>query len=295
MKIVVTGSLGNVSKPLAEVLIARGHNVVIISSDNERRSPIESLGAAAAIGSVTDVPFLRSAFNGADAVYAMIPPDYAATDALAHYRQVAGAYAKALKESGVKKVVHLSSWGADLEAGTGYIRGSHSAEGILDNIPGVAVTHVRAGFIYYNLYYFIGMIRATGMIAANYGGQDRIVMVSPLDIAEAVAEELLSDSNSSKVRYIASDDRTAAEIANALGVAIGKPDLEWNRISNEQQIQNMERLGIPPHVIENTVQLGSSIHNGNLRRHFDQTGPHVFGKVKLEDFAREFAAAYNKA
>ena len=36
MKFVVTGSLGNISKPLAEKLIAAGHSVTVVSSKPDK-------------------------------------------------------------------------------------------------------------------------------------------------------------------------------------------------------------------------------------------------------------------
>ena len=57
MKITVTGSLGNISKLLAQELIAHGHDVTIISSKADKQAEIEALGAKAAIGSVTDAEF----------------------------------------------------------------------------------------------------------------------------------------------------------------------------------------------------------------------------------------------
>lgn len=37
MKIIITGSLGNVAKPLAEQLIAEGHDITIISSNDSKK------------------------------------------------------------------------------------------------------------------------------------------------------------------------------------------------------------------------------------------------------------------
>jgi NAD(P)H dehydrogenase (quinone) len=37
MKITIVGSLGNFSKPLAESLIAEGHDITIFSSDHEKK------------------------------------------------------------------------------------------------------------------------------------------------------------------------------------------------------------------------------------------------------------------
>jgi uncharacterized protein YbjT (DUF2867 family) len=66
MKITLTGSLGNISKPLAEILIKSGQEVTIISNDSKKLNVIKNLGAKAAIGSVSDVAFLTDAFKGAD-------------------------------------------------------------------------------------------------------------------------------------------------------------------------------------------------------------------------------------
>ena len=73
MKIIVTGSLGNISQPLIATLMAQGHAVTVISSDSKKQTAIEALGGAAAIGSIADVDFLTNTFKGADAVYALIP------------------------------------------------------------------------------------------------------------------------------------------------------------------------------------------------------------------------------
>jgi len=94
MKIVVTGSLGNISKPLVQELLQKGHEVIIISSSADKKKDIEALGAIAAIGSLQDTGFLVDTFSGADVVYAMIPPNFAATDPLAHYEVIGNSYAK---------------------------------------------------------------------------------------------------------------------------------------------------------------------------------------------------------
>ncbi|MBC6992037.1 NAD(P)H-binding protein [Hymenobacter sp. BT491] len=293
MKIIVTGSLGHISEPLTKELVAKGHAVTVISSKAERQAAIEALGATAAIGSLEDASFLAATFAGAEAVYAMVPPNMAAPDVLAYYRNVGHSYAQALEQAGVQRVVHLSSWGADLDRGTGFILGSHEVEGLLDKLPNVALTHLRAGSFYYNLFGFVGMIKGMGLIGSNYGGDDKIVWAHPQDIAAAAAEELTrAATTGTTVRYVASDERTATETAQALGAAIGKPDLQWLTFSDEQTQQGLEQAGIPAHIAANYVELGASIHNGTLRQDYDRHQPHVMGTVKVEDFAREFAAAF---
>ena len=48
MKIIVTGSLGHISKPLTKELVQKGHTVTVISSKPGKQKEIEALGAAAA-------------------------------------------------------------------------------------------------------------------------------------------------------------------------------------------------------------------------------------------------------
>lgn len=293
MKIIITGSVGHIGRPLTKELVQKGHEVTVISSNPGRQKDIEALGATAATGSVDDVTFLEHIFTGADAAYCMIPPNFNATDQIAYYKKTASDYAQAIKHSGVKRVVHLSSYGADLDKGTGFILGAHYAEGIFDQLPGVALTHLRPGYFYYNLYNFTDMIKDAGFIGANYGGDDKIVLVSPTDIAAVAAEELTKATAGRNVRYVASDDRTAAGIAQALGAVIGKPDLQWLTFTNEQMQQGMEQRQVPAHVIANFVELGAAIHSGILRKDYDRHQPPM-GKIKLEDFAKEFAAVYNQ-
>jgi len=293
MKIIVTGSLGNISKPLAQELITKGHDVTIISNKTDKQQEIEAFGAKAAIGSVEDAAFLKTAFAGADAVYGMTPPNFGAADMIGYYAGVAGAYAEAAQRAGVKHIVYLSSYGADLEKGSGVIRGSHVGEDILNKLEGVAVTCLRPGYFYYNLYNFLGMIKKQGVIGANFGGDDKLVMVSPLDIAAAGAEELTAANAQSKVRYIASDERTCSEVAGLIGEAIDRPGLQWLTFTDEQVRKSRLDHGIAPAITDLLVELGAAIHTGLLRGDYEKHKP-APGKVKLPEFIKEFAVAYHQ-
>ena len=293
MKIILTGSLGNVSKPLAEMLVQQGQQVTVISHRLDMQAAIAALGAAPAIGSVTDADFLTHAFAEADAVYGMVPPNFASPDNRAYYRSIGAAYSQAVQAAGVSRVVHLSTWGADLPSGTGLIVGSHDIEGLLNQLPGVAVTHLRAGYIYYNLLHYQGMIREVGSMGATFGGGDLLPLVAPLDIAAAAAEEL-TRSTGPQVRYVASDERTPTEIARVLGAAIGHPDLQWLTLTEEQGRAGLVQHHMPAPVIEKLLELNAAIHNGSMWKGYAQHRPATLGKVKLEDFAQEFAAAFGK-
>src|ERR1700759_1204911 len=109
MKYVLLGSLGNITKPLAEKLIAEGQQVTIVSSNNSKSAAITALGATPAVGRIEDADFLTATFKGANPTYLMIPPKWDAPQWKQWIAGVGAKYATAVKAAGVKKVVFLSS------------------------------------------------------------------------------------------------------------------------------------------------------------------------------------------
>ena len=293
MKIIVTGSLGNISKPLTKELVEKGHSVTVISSNAERQNDIEALGAKPVIGSIEDIELLTNIFKEADAVYCMNPPNFKEQDQIAYYERIGNSFAQSIQKSGIKRVVYLSSYGAHLPSGTGFITGSYKTEKILEAIPGISLTFIRPTSFYYNLLEFIGMIKAAGFIGSVYGSEDKLAMVSPKDIATAVSEEITQLNRIQKVRYVTSDDRTCNEVAQVLGEAIGIPDLKWLTLPKEQVMKSLLSNGLSENAAANLIELGEAIHNGRLREDYDLNIP-IFGKVRLEEFAKEFAAVYNQ-
>jgi len=291
MKITVTGSLGNISKPLTQTLVKAGHEVTVISSNAAKTTEIEALGAKAAIGLLSDVDFVTKAFAGADVVYTMIPPNFAAQNYRKYVGDTAKVYAEAIKKSGVKRIVNLSSIGADIDGGTGQISGVHDAETILNQLNDVAIKHVRAGFFYTNFYSNIPMIKQ-GFIGGNYSSDTRLLMVSPNDIAAAIAEELQGNFSGKSVRYIISDEHTTGEVTKILGSAIGNPALNWVEFTDEQSYNGMLQGGLTPELARNFTEMGAAIRSAILWKDFDATGAKITGKTKLEEFAKQFAAAF---
>jgi len=141
---------------------------------------------------------------------------------------------------------------------------------------------------------FINTIKTQGVIATNYGGDDKKPWVAPVDIAAAVAEELVDGKPlSRKIRYVASDEISCNDLASLLGEAIGKPDLKWIVIPDEQLLKGMTAAGMNPKIAEGLVEMNAAGNSSLLYEDYYRNKP-ALGKVKLTDFAKEFAAAYNQ-
>jgi uncharacterized protein YbjT (DUF2867 family) len=299
MNIVLTGSLGNISKPLAIELVTKGHNVTIISSKAERQNDIEALGAKAAIGSIQDANFLTKTFTGADIVYLMEAWEGIGSifdkdvDFLAGFHLIGNNYKQAILASGVKNIIHLSSVGAHSATGYGTLSAHFDVETILRQLPEeVSIKFMRPVGFYTNFYRSIKSIKEKGAIISNHGGDVKEPLVSPLDIASAIVEEMELPFDGKTVRYVASDEVSPNEVVKILGEAIGKPDLQWMMISDEQMLEGMLGMGVNTKIAEGMVSMQASQRNGKLYEDFYKHKP-TLGKVKFTEFAKEFALAYN--
>ncbi|SEK50598.1 Uncharacterized conserved protein YbjT, contains NAD(P)-binding and DUF2867 domains [Chitinophaga rupis] len=294
MNITITGSLGNIGRRLTETLTAKGHRVRVVSHDPAKAAAIEALNAIPVIGSIEDADLLLRAFEKADAVFTMIPPNYTSKDLRAYMKAAGERYANAITQTGVQHVVNLSSIGAHMPDGPGPAGANHYVEARLNALKDTHVLHLRPGMFYTNFFGAMGMIKHQHIIGNNFDATVNMVLSHPADIAAAAAEALDTLNFSGKqVRYIAGDEKNGGQIAAALGEAIGKPNLQWIGFSDEDMLQGMLQNGLSEemarvYILEIGVALRSGILLDDYRKHRDT----AFGKVQLADFAQEFAGVY---
>ncbi|WP_299289492.1 NAD(P)H-binding protein [uncultured Mucilaginibacter sp.] len=300
MKIIITGSIGNIGKPLTKELVEKGHAVTVISSKAERQKDIEALGAKVAIGTMQDPDFLSATFKGADIVYLMETWEGIGSlfdkdvDFEAGMRQIGNNYKQAVEQSGVKRVVHLSSIGAHSAKGYGSLSVHYQVENILNQLPNdVSIKFMRPVGFFTNIFRSMQTIKAQAAVISNHGGDDKEPWVSPLDIASAIAEEMELPFAGRTIRYIASDEVSPNEIAKVLGEAIGNPDLKWLVIPDEQLLNGMLGAGINPQLANGLVEMQASQRSGLLYEDYYRNKPRL-GKVKLADFAKDFAQVYHQ-
>ena len=299
MKIIVTGSLGNISKPLTIELVKKGHQVTVISTKPEKQKEIEALGATAAIGSIDDVNFLTVTFKGADIVYSILTNDISSffdpnTDFIALMNKIGNNYKQAIENSGVKRLVHLSSIGAHTDQGNGILRFHYNVENILKQLPDdVSIKFMRPVGFFTNLFRSLQTIKTNSAFVFNYGGDKKEPWVSPLDIAAVISEEIEKTFNGRTVRYIASDEISPNEIAKTLGEAIGKPELKWLAIPSEELLKGMLTVGMNEQIAKGFVEMYASQGSGLLYEDYYRHKP-ILGKVKLTDFAKDFTKVFNQ-
>src|SRR5882724_10443812 len=184
---VILGASGNTGSIIANSLLSEGKKVRVVGRDAGRLQRFVRQGAEAFTATVSDAAALTKAFRGARAAYLMSPP---AKSREAQERDSDG-IAKAVKESGLRYAVHLSSYGAQLPEGTGPVAGLHSSEQKLNTISGLNVLHLRAAYFMENNLAAIGMIHGMGLFGHALLPDLKLPMISTRDVGDYAAQRLL--------------------------------------------------------------------------------------------------------
>ena len=264
---VITGATGNTGKAAAERLLAQGKKVRVIGRSADRLQPLVAQGAEPFLAEITDAAALAQAFAGAEGVYAMIPPDMASQDFHAQQNRISDAIVQALKQAGVKYAVSLSSIGADKADKTGPVAGLHEFEEKLNQIAGLNIVHLRAGYFMSNTLSQAGTIRSFGKTAGPVNAQVKLPLIDPSDIGVAAADLLAKKNFSGKQarELLGQRDLDYNDITAIIGKAINKPDLQYVRLPNEQIRPVLLQLGMSGNVADMLLELSVALNSGHIR------------------------------
>jgi uncharacterized protein YbjT (DUF2867 family) len=291
---VITGATGNTGKPITLALLNAGKKVRIVSRDAAKAKELTDKGAELFVGNVGDANFLTKAFQGATAVYAMIPPNFAAPDFTNYQHNVADAIAQAVKATGVKYVISLSSVGTHLEKDAGVVSGLRYLEQKLNAIPGLNVLHLRPTYFMENSLGMVDVIKNMGVMGSPVKGNLRINMIATKDIASYAVKRLLAlDFSSHSIQYLLGQrDLSYSEVAKVFGGAIGKPDLKYIEFPFHEFKKAMLGMGASASLADNMNTFIKSMNEGKVLEDARRTGE-ATTPTSIEEFAKTFAFVYN--
>lgn len=292
----IMGATGKVGSKIADILLNKGEKVRVISRSETKLNPFKDRGAEIAAGDAVDVEFLTKAFTGADAVFTITPPNFASADYHAFQNRIGESIATAIRNSGVKYVVNLSSLGADLPEGTGPIKGLHDLEQRLNKLANLNVLHLRPAYFMENLLSSIDMIRTTGISGGPIRGDLKMAMIATKDVAKNAADYLVRKNFSGKSvkELLGQRDLTMEEAAKIIGQKIGKPDLKYVTFSYEDALKGLMVAGFSEDVSRLFVEMGRAMNDGLFGIGKTSRTRENTTETPFEEFAGHFAEIYKE-
>src|ERR1700738_4967327 len=108
--IVVLGATGKVGGKIADILIKEGHNVKLIARAIGLSDRFGNINNAEVIpADITDATMVTEIFTNADSAFVLLPPNFTTKNYREFQREVGDATIQAIRNSGIKYIVNLSS------------------------------------------------------------------------------------------------------------------------------------------------------------------------------------------
>jgi uncharacterized protein YbjT (DUF2867 family) len=275
---VVAGVTGHVGSVVAKNLLAAGEKVKVLVRDAAKGAEWSKRGAEVAVAELLDTDKLTAALKGAEGFFTLLPANYGAAGFYAVQNKTSDSIAKAVKASGVPHVVILSSIGADLEKGTGPIRGLHYLEKALAT-TGTKLTAVRAGYFQENFQSVLGAAKGAGIFPNMTPSADyAFPMIATQDIGDLVSHELRFPSAKSDVVDLAGPSYSIRQVAEALGKQLGKP-LTIVDVPAAGHVAALQQAGMSQELAEIMAEMNAGFASGAIKPVGDRFKQ---GRTKLE-------------
>lgn len=291
---VITGATGNTGKIVASSLLEAGKKVRIICRHADKAKDLTNKGAELCIGDASNTEFLKSAFKGAKAVYAIIANDMNTNDFTGDQERQAKAMADALSECKVSYVVALSSQGAHLESGSGVVLGLHKMETLFNKVEGLNTLFLRATYFMENSLGMIGMIKQAGIMGSPVKPDLSFPVIATKDIGAYAAKRLLAlDFTGHNIQnLLGAREVTYNEMTKVYGSAIGKKELKYVETSYADFKKGFQQMGATEHVADKFCEFIKALNEGKitaLAKRDKESTTHT----TIEEFAHTFNYVYN--
>jgi NAD(P)H dehydrogenase (quinone) len=283
----VMGITGNVGGAVAKNLLAAGKTVRGVVRNLEKAKTWAERGVELVQSAYDDAAGLTKAFNGAEGIFAMIPPDFAPAPGLPDQKRTIAAIVEALGQAKPRKAVFLSSIGSEQSSGLGLITSTHLLEEATHNLA-IPVAYLRAGSFMENWLGALEYIRSTGEMPFFYAPLERkFPLVATRDIGLAGSRIFQESWTGERVVEVDGPEggtdlrETAAAFGRALGrevKAVQLPEAAWQSA--------LEAIGMPADRTGLYIEMVKSFNSGWI--HFGNPGTEKFyGPTTIEAFAQE--------
>ena len=287
MKMALVGATGFVAGRALEKIVDAGAEVVVLVRHPEKvPEPIRSR-IQVERGALEDGSFVARATRGVDALLWLTPATFVAQDFAAWTLGLAQNAAQAIVQNRIKRVVFVSSHGAD-RAGLGHVSFAGEVEKILRAAAPHTVSLRSAGFME-NLFTSVDALKG-GQLFGVLQKDKKYPLVATRDLGDVAARWLLDPGWSGhQVRGVhGPEDLSAQDQVELLSRVLGKP-VRYQQLPPESLREAFLKRGASPSVADGYFEMFKGFahldYRPTERRTAETTTPTTF-----ESFVREVLA-----
>lgn len=238
---IILGAGGQVGSQVATLLESRGLPVRRIFHSAPKQAVSQAVNSEITIADYLDKESLVKAFHGGDTVLLLTPESMKSEDMLADAKKVFANYKAALKGSGLRRVIGLSSGGAQLTAGTGTLQLYAMLE---ETVQGLEMESyiVRPAYYYSNWMMYLDVAKSDGVLPAFFPPELAIPMIAPSDVAAFIADVMESGAKHRISEITGPESYSTSDIARFMGEALGR-DVIAVQIPQRDRLPGLLRAG----------------------------------------------------
>jgi uncharacterized protein YbjT (DUF2867 family) len=233
--IVVTGATGRVGTELVCQLLERGENVRAFVRSPSKAAKLPTT-TDVVVGDLEDLSSLLNACQGADSLFLLAP-------GIEH--EMARTALLAARETGIKRIVYLSSYAVAIAPLPSMGRWHHEREQLI-RASGIAATFLRPVGFTTNTFDWMQTLRESGYVL-DPTGPGRAALIDPADIAAVATAALTEDGHAGKAYTLTGREAlTVAEQVAIISAVIGREIAVRDVASPEEAVRFRYPNGAPP-------------------------------------------------
>jgi uncharacterized protein YbjT (DUF2867 family) len=219
----ITGITGKVGGKVARNLLSANHPVRAVLRDMRKSAQWSERGCDIAIADMDDATALTAAFDGAEAVFILLPPIFDPSPGFPEARATIAAMRSALEAARPSKVVCLSTIGAQATR-PNLLTQLSNMEQVLGELP-MPVTFLRAAWFMENSSWDVASARDKGVIGSFLQPLGKpFPMIATADIGRVAADLLQETSKGRQIVELEGPHRiTPNEIGATFAEILGHP------------------------------------------------------------------------
>ncbi|HTF80278.1 MAG TPA: NAD(P)H-binding protein [Cytophagales bacterium] len=262
---IVMGASGKVGRSIVDCLIQQGQQVKAVVRHPEKTELFEkSPHLSFAVADAFDLSSLVQAFDGGNTVFLLTPESGESNDIIGDTAKIIEHYKSAMDSSKIKRVVGLSSMGAQHSAGTGNLRMSYLLEHGFENM-GLHKIFVRPSYYYSNWLNFVSLAREQKILPSFFPIDLKIPMSSPYEVAEFIANIMADDTSKEGVYELQGPKwYSTQDIAIAFSEVLGHEVLPQH-IPPAEWWSTIKEFGFTDDATRNFVEMTQAVVDGKAQ------------------------------
>jgi len=255
--IVITAPTSNIGSQVVDRLLEGRRDLRVVAREPARLSDQVREQAEVVPGSHGDAQVVDRAFEGAEAVFWLPPPDPTAPSLDAVYTDFSRPACDAFARLGVERVVGISALGRGTPeaANAGYVTASLAMDDMIA-ASGVAYRALTMPSFMDNVIRQVGPIGDQGMFFSPIAGDRKLPSCATRDIA-AVAARLLTEegwTGFEEVPVLGPEDISYEDMAQTMTEVLGKP-VRFQQIPGEAFKSNMVDAGMSDAMAQGLLEM----------------------------------------